>query len=188
MRLAVRLSAVATCAAAAFALAGCTDDEPSAAPEPTASSSPAPSAAETLIETGLEQIAAEDYLAAQGTFTSVLTLEPSNVYALYNLGYIAQAQDDVATAVTQYSQAIAVDPEFAPALYNLALLTEDADLQAAVDLYRRVLEQSPDDAATYMRLGFALQELGEDEAGQEALDKGIELDPSLADVKPPKYK
>jgi tetratricopeptide (TPR) repeat protein len=141
-----------------------------------------------LIETGLGQINAEDYDAATGTFNSVLTLEPGNVYALYNLGYIAQVEEDVATAVAQYNQAISVDPEFAPALYNLALLTESADLQASVDLYRRVIEQEPEYAAAYMRLGFALQELGQEQEGQEFLDQGIELDASMAEVEPPKYK
>ncbi len=141
-----------------------------------------------MIETGLAQIDAGELGAAEGSFNSVLALEPDNVFALYNLGYIAQVREDVATAVTQYNAAISVDAEFAPALYNLAILTENADLVAATDLYRRVLDVNPDDVATLMRLGFALQELGQTDESQELLDRGIELDPTMADVEPPRYK
>lgn len=172
-------------------LFGCSEADSGEAPRSevaSLSASKSPTAVEMLIETGLAQVKAEKLGEAEGTFNSVLSLEPDNVYALYNLGYIAQVREDVATAVTQYNAAISADPEFAPALYNLAILTEGADLAAAADLYRRVLAVKPEDAATYMRLGFALEELGEDQEAEEMLARGIELDPAMADVEPPKYK
>jgi tetratricopeptide (TPR) repeat protein len=174
-------------ALAGLALTGCADDPVGENAAPAADASPSTSAVDTLIATGLAQITSEDLKGAEATFTSVLTLEPSNVYALYNLGYINQSRDDVAAAITRYNEAIGVDPDFAPALYNLALLTETADLQASVDLYRRVIDQEPEYAAAYMRLGFALKELGEKEEAQEMLDRGIALDPAMADVESPDY-
>jgi len=43
-----------------------------------------------------------------------------------------------------------------------------------------VLELQPEYAAAHLNLGFALIESGDAEAGQEELDRAVELDPSLA--------
>ncbi|MDQ6524975.1 tetratricopeptide repeat protein [Nocardioides sp. LHD-245] len=168
----------------AVLLGGCGGGEDGTGrPAPAASSSAG--AADTLIATGLERIAAGDTDGARDTFEAVLVLDPANAYAHYNLGYLAQDDGDLATAIDEYNQALTTDPEMAPALYNLALLTEPADLDIAVDLYRRVLAVKPDDAATHMRLGFALHHLGRKGEAASLLAKGIELDPAMKDVPAP---
>ncbi|WP_232677490.1 tetratricopeptide repeat protein [Nocardioides sp. R-C-SC26] len=182
-----RLAALTLVGALAAGVAGCADDDPAAAPAGGTSSTGAADATTTLISTGLTQIQAQDYAGAQGTFTSVLALDPSNVYAHYNLGYIAQLEGRDDEARQRYEQALASDDAFAPALFNLAILTETDDLEAAVALYRRVIEASPDDAASHVRLGYALIHLGEKTEGQEMLDRGFELNPALANAEPPTY-
>lgn len=167
-------------------------DQEGAASKDAASASPTAVSSEqarvnALIATGLQQIEAQQYADAAATFDQVLALDPRNTYATYNLGYLAQVQGDAATAIQQYAATLAEDKEFAPALYNLAILTESSDLGAAVELYRRDLAVKPDDAPAYMRLGFALQHLGEDKEGERMLAKGIALDPSLAEATPPTY-
>lgn len=164
------------------------DDKPDASGSPSvATSQQADSAVNKLIATGLKQIKDEDYRAAKGTFQAVLDLDPANVYGWYNLGYVAQLQGDEATAIARYTEALTHDKDFSPAIYNLAILTESSDLEAAVALYRHEIAVAPDDAAAYMRLGYALQHLGRDDEGAQMLQKGIELDPSLADAPPPTY-
>lgn len=163
-------------------LGGCGGDQP-----PAPDATPPVSAADRLVATGLEQIEAGDLDTARDTFTAVLDLDPANAWAHYNLGYLAQGDADVATAVDEYHRALAADPELAPALYNLAILTEDADLEASVDLYRRVLEVKPEDAATHLRLGYALRHLGHEAEARELLARGIELDPALKDAPAPTY-
>lgn len=173
-----------------LAAGGCSSDDEPGSPKTSASATEVPEGADavaTLIDEGLQQISAEDYDRARGTFDAVLTLDPENVYAHYNLGYISQQEGDVGSAVASYVKAIELDPEFAPGLYNLAILTEPSDLDAAVDLYRRVIETKPDDAPSYVRLGYALQHLGQKKEGKEMLDRGFEFDPSLADVPKPEY-
>lgn len=171
-------------------LSGCADDKAQPeTPKTSAAASDAPtvSAADALIAAGLEQIAAQDFSTAVGTFESVLTVAPGNVYALYNLGYIAQLQNKADRAMRFYNDALATQADFAPALYNLALLTESTDLDAAIELYRRVVDVAPG-AAAFMRLGFALQHQGKTEEGQEFLDQGIALDPAMANVPSPTYE
>lgn len=170
-------------------LPACSSDEesPPESPLRVASSEEAASAVDRLISTGLEQIAAGEEDEARATFATVLELDPDNPYAAYNLGYLAQAAGDEAEAARQYSDLLATAPDFAPAIYNLAILTEPRDLPAAVALYRRVLRQNPEDAAAHMRLGFALEHLGQQAEGGRHLAAAVRLDPSLADVKAPRY-
>ena len=173
---------------AALLLAGCSsdqgDDEQSSGSSDAATET---TAVDKLMDRGLEQVQQEKYDEAQGTFDSILTLEPDNAFATYNLGFIAQRQGQDPRAIELYAQATQLDPDFAPPLYNLAILTEASDLDAAAAFYRRVLEIEPDDAPTMMRLGFLLQHQGRTEEGQRLLDRGIELDPTLVDVPPPTY-
>jgi tetratricopeptide (TPR) repeat protein len=180
--------------AAAFLLAvgGCSsNDEPPAAAAPSATvqkaqDTPGDDVA-TLIAAGLQQVSDQQYDAARATFDQVLDRDATNVYGTYNLGYIAQLQGDDTTAIQRYTTTLATDKDFAPALYNLAILTESSDLKGAVALYRREIQVKPDDAAAYMRLGFALKHLGDRAEGEQMLQQGIALDPSMADVKSPTY-
>lgn len=178
---------VALALAGTVLLAGCGgggDEDKDSRPAASATTA----TADTLVATGVEQLAAKDVDGARRSFQAAVALEPEHARAHYNLGYLAQTQDrDDATAIEEYQQAIAADPELAPALYNLALLTEPADLEASVDLYRRVLEVAPEDAPTYLRLGYALRHLGHEAEAKKALARGIELDPALKDVPPPSY-
>jgi Tfp pilus assembly protein PilF len=184
--LAVALAAVA---ASSVLLAGCSDDEPARPDDAaTASADAGTDAVGTLLQTGLDQLAAGDTAAARGTFRSVLALDGENTYAHYNLGLIAQRAGQDEQAISSYDAALASDPAFAPALFNRGILTEASDLDEAVALYRRAVEADPEFAAAFMRLGFALVHLGETEEGEKALGEGVRLDPSMSNVEAPSYQ
>lgn len=168
-------------------IGGCSSDDDAPDGAVSTSESTEQTAVDKLMGRGLEQVRKEEYGDAKGTFDSILTIEPDNAFATYNLGFIAQREGQDPQAIELYARATQLDPEFAPPLYNLAILTEASDLEAAADFYRRVLELEPDDAPTHMRLGFLLQHQGETAEGQELLDRGIELDPSMANVPAPTY-
>jgi Flp pilus assembly protein TadD len=175
------------------ACSGGGDDKGDGAGKGSASTSPSTAAdgkgaVSALLATGLQQVQDTQYSQATATFKKVLGVDPKNVYATYNLGYVAQLQGDDVTALQRYTAALATDKTFAPALYNLAILTEPSDLRAAVSLYRRDIAVKPDDAPAYMRLGFALKHLGQDEEAAQLLQRGVQLDPSLAGVAPPTYQ
>ena len=170
----------------ALVLAGCSDD-PADNASPSAGSGSASSSADTLVQTGLQQLQAGETATARTTFQNVLELDPENAYAHYNLGLIAQEAGKDALAVEHYDAALKTAADFGSALYNKGILLETSDLEGAVDLYRQAVEADPELAAAHMRLGFALLHLGETEEAEEALSTGVELDPSMADVDAPAY-
>lgn len=147
---------------------------------------PAPDAGQ-LVNTGLQQVIAGDTASAEKSFEAALDVDPDNVLAHYNLGYLDQQAGDPVGAVGSYLDALEADKDYAPALYNLAILTERTDLDAAVGFYRRVLVLQPDDARTHVRLGYALRHLGERAEGTAQLKAGFALDPSLKTAPAPVY-
>jgi tetratricopeptide (TPR) repeat protein len=114
-------------------------------------------------------------------YEEVLTLQPRNKFAWYNLGLIDQTRDESAEAEERYREAISVDPDFVAALFNLAVLrTAAGDENEAIDLYRQIVEIRPGYAAAHLNLGFALIDVGEEREGRAELDEATRLDPSLA--------
>lgn len=155
--------------------------------EPADGASTSLSAADTLVETALQQLKDSDEAKAQATFENVLELDADNVYAHYNLGLLAQDAGNRALATKHYDAALKTDPKFTSALYNKGILLENGDLEEAVELYRRTIAIDPDLAAAHMRLGFALLHLGKIDEAEKHLSTGVKLDPAMADVKAPSY-
>ncbi|GAB3200540.1 hypothetical protein GCM10027062_20450 [Nocardioides hungaricus] len=179
------LSAVAALLLTLTTVAGCSGDDSKKDAAAVASSQAA--AADALVQQGLDQLGSGDTAGAKATFAKVLDVDPDNKYAHFNLGVIAQQAGDAKTAMRRYDKAIASDDAFAPALFNKGILTEPADLEQAVELYRRAVAADPKMAAAYMRLGFALVDLGQQDEGAQFLGKGVALDPAMADVEAPSY-
>lgn len=167
--------------------AGCSDD-PSPEPAADAAASADALAAATLLQSGLDQLAAGRAKAARTTFENALTLDPDNVHALYNLGLIAQNADRPRAAVDYYDHALRVRADFVPAIFNKAIALETTDLEQSVDLYRRVVALDDRMAAAHMRLGFALLHLGDTAEGEDHLERGIALDPAMRMVDVPRYE
>ncbi len=168
-------------------VSGCSGETTDEGPSQTAASSGSPAAADTLVQTALQHLDEGSAAKARATFKNALELDPDNVYAHYNLGLLAQDVGRDALAIKEYDAALEADPEFTSALYNKGIVLESGDLEAAVDVYQRVLAIDPDLAAAHMRLGFVLLHLGETDKAEEHLSTGVELDPAMAKVQAPSY-
>jgi tetratricopeptide (TPR) repeat protein len=132
-----------------------------------------------LLQAGLAAHQAGRTAEAATDYKKVLTYDPKNQWAHYNLGLIEQMNGQNAAAETDYRAALAADPNFVGALYNLAILRSAAAPQDAVDLYRRAIGVTPNMAIAHLNLGFLLQTLGQAAAGKAELDKAVALDPTL---------
>jgi tetratricopeptide (TPR) repeat protein len=113
-------------------------------------------------------------------YQEVLTLDPENKFAFYNLGVIEQTRGRPDGAAEYYTDALDVDASFEPALFNLAIIrAQQANTDEAISLYRRVLEVDPSDAGAHLNLGFLLLQAGQRQEGKAELQQAVQLDPSL---------
>ena len=129
----------------------------------------------------LQAHAAGNLTEATTLYNEVLASDPTNKYALYNLGLIAQTRNDFTTADADYQKALKTDPNFVPALFNIAIIrTKQKRVQDALSLYAKVLQLDPKDAAAHLNYGFLLQQTGHSTEGQAELQKAVQLDSTLA--------
>ena len=157
-------------------------------PESSGSSRETPSPVETSIAQLRQAVAVRppaplaflelgDLLARLGRFNEAiavfedgLALEPRAIILRVGLGYALLNRTDRAAARRQFLQVRAAAPERYDGMVGLAnVLALDGEYAEAVELYRRALALQPDNALTRTSLGKCLLELGDREAGEEAL-------------------
>ncbi|HZF00754.1 MAG TPA: tetratricopeptide repeat protein [Methylomirabilota bacterium] len=100
---------------------------------------------EGWLKLGMAQLKAEDLLAAEKSFSTVLSLNPNNAEALNGLGLARVARNRPQEAAKFFAEAIKEHPDFAPARLNLAIVNEQYlhDEKAALENYRAYLAMTP---------------------------------------------
>ncbi|MGL4175225.1 MAG: tetratricopeptide repeat protein [Dermatophilaceae bacterium] len=184
-RAAVRRAAGVSVAAGLVVMgaSACTsDDEPSSPTSTSASASADPAGTQVarLLQDGIGFAQNNQLDQASTTFTNVLTLDPDNKFALYNLGLLAQTRKDTRGALTFYDRALAADPNYRPALYNKAIVLEATDIDQSIALYERITAADPKASTAWFRLSISYGAQGDDAKAKQARDKALALDPSLA--------
>jgi Tfp pilus assembly protein PilF len=134
-----------------------------------------------LLSAGLAAHQAGRTAEAASDYRKVLTLDPQNKWAHYNLGLIEQNNGQASAAEADYRAVLAADPNFIGALYNLAILRTASAPDEAADLYRRALAIAPNMGSAHLNLGFLLIAQGQAAQGKAELDKAVAIDPKLAD-------
>jgi tetratricopeptide (TPR) repeat protein len=145
----------------------------------TAGTSSTGAQASALLRAGLKAQAHGDVAQAQSEYRAVLKIDPSNVYAFYDLGVIAQTGRSTDQAANDYQRALAADADYTPALYNLATMEAPTAPKQAAALYEKVVRLDPKDAEAHLNLGLVLKGLGKGTQGDTQIAQAIRLDPSL---------
>jgi tetratricopeptide (TPR) repeat protein len=141
-----------------------------------------PSSAQSVAQDLTAGIAAQNagnYASATQYYQKVLTSDPKNATALYDLGDVDQLQNQIPNAKARYLAALAIDPNFISALYNLATLEATTSPNDARVLYQQIIKLSPGYANAHFNLGYVLLSLGQKKAGLAEINQGVKLDPSL---------
>jgi tetratricopeptide (TPR) repeat protein len=139
----------------------------------------------SLLQSGLKQADQKNWSAAMTTFKHVLAINPSNVYADYDLGWIAQSTAHSNEAISYYKKAIAANAAYTPAMYNEAILLESAQPQQAVALYQKIVSVDPKASSAYLRMALVQAEQGDMTAAKANDAKAVSLDPALSKYKLP---
>ncbi|MER7045425.1 tetratricopeptide repeat protein [Streptomyces jumonjinensis] len=143
---------------------------------------------DALLESGLLQARYQDIPNAKATFKRVLTLDPKNKLAWYNLGVLAQNEGHRADAHKAYDAALKTDPSYTSALFNKALLLKTDDPDGALKLLRRAVAADPKAATAYFHIGETLARKGRDEQARDAYRQAVELNSSLRSQVPESYR
>jgi Tfp pilus assembly protein PilF len=123
---------------------------------------------------------------ASKDYHDVLTHDPQNKYAYYNLGVVAQTQNQPGPAENDYRLALAIDPNFSSALFNLAIIRANAgSTQEAIELYRRAIAADPNNGRAHLNLGILLRATGQPIEGDSEIQTALQLDRTL--VAPPGF-
>jgi tetratricopeptide (TPR) repeat protein len=125
---------------------------------------------------------------ARALYEEAVAADPDNARALLEYGYLLEwhGRNSIRAALSHYERAIELDPEWTSPRFqliyaNAALLqTEDS-----IDLYRRRLEDAPDDPHGYRYLGHAYRAAHAYEQAGEVVEAGLKLfpgDPVLVEL------
>ena len=178
-----RAGAVAAVVALSLALGACSSSSKPGTSGTTTPGTTTPGGAKAtgaLLQKALQEQVAGNLTGAESDFKQVISQDPNNKYAYYDLGLIYQTQNKNSPAETQYNDALAIDAKFGPALYNLAILrTLDKDIPGAVSLYQRAIAANAKDANAHFNLGLLLRGQGKTAEGTQEVQTAVNLDPTL---------
>jgi len=95
-------------------------------------------------------------------YYQALAADPSNKFALYNLGLIEQTRSHAVSAEAWYRLALENDKNMPEPLYNLALIREAVpDFNDEIGLLKRLIAIQPNNAPAHWHLGVAYRGLGQ---------------------------
>ena len=130
-----------------------------------------------------EMKAAGNLPLAVANYRRVLTLDPHNVAALYNLGNTLKQMGSTDEAVALYEKVIELQPLLLAAHFNLAnTLREMHKPLDAVVCYRQVLSLNPDFVAAHSNLGLALDMANEFVEAIQSHEQAVRLAPEDAHI------
>lgn len=159
---------------------------PVAAPAPVAksakkNSADLPPGAANVALAAQRAYSAQRFDEAEKKYLEVLTLDPSNVYTLANLGAAQMELNKLPEAETHLKRALSLDADDAFSLALLGLLKFRQQRSAdAFDALSRAAKLDPDNAQTQNYLGLVLSQKGQREPAEAAFRKAIQLAPGYA--------
>jgi tetratricopeptide (TPR) repeat protein len=139
----------------------------------------------SLLQSGLTQAGKKKWSAATTIFKKVLAITPSNVYANYDLGWIAQSTGNSTEAISYYNKALAANATYTPAMYNEAILLESSHPQQAIAVYQKIVKIDPKASSAYLRMALVQAEQGNMTEAKANDAKAVSIDPALSKYKLP---
>lgn len=105
-----------------------------------------PKSAEALYSLGMYLQAGGQYDTALDTYRRLIDVDPDNFLGYYNSGYLYLTEyGKYETALAYFDTVLTLDPTYMDARYNQGVCHEEMnETKQAIDIYRNILEVSPD--------------------------------------------
>lgn len=105
-----------------------------------------------------------------------IQLDPYNVDARRNYGYVLESYGDYDGEIQQYQQALQLEPNLLDLWYGLARAYRGAkQMDQAIATFNQIAIRTRNDPAIYVELGKTYFEMREDDAAQENLQQAVSL-------------
>lgn len=123
------------------------------------------------------------YKDSEALLRRAIALAPAFVPARANLATVLHRQNRTAEALAELDRLNRTDPgNAAHDTLRAAVLGRIGDYDEAIGLYRKILEQRPDQPRLWMSYGHALKTIGLQEEAIAAYRRGLAADPSLGEI------
>ena len=115
---------------------------------------------------------------AVADYSRAVALDSSNATAREGLGRLYEARGEVAKAIEEYSIAYRSQPSRDAAIRLAELHRKAGQLQAAIQLYRRLLLERPDDLASRMEMACLMAENGQADDAEKEISRVVAAKPT----------
>ncbi len=123
------------------------------------------------------------YADAEVLLRHCVALAPGFMPAWHNLALVLHRQDKAAEALSAVDHCLSVEPgHVSHRNLKAAILGTIGEYESALELYRGVLHEYPDQAKIWMSFGHALKTAGHETEGIDAYRRSIELMPDLGEA------
>lgn len=129
-----------------------------------------PKQADALHLLGIIALQNGDIDKAIQLISKAINVNPANPEYYSNLGFALHEQGKLSEAISHYRKAISIKSDYANARYNLHALLLNADMHAATENMKKVVELQPLDTDARFTLGVLLDYSGNDEAAKPQFD------------------
>ena len=113
-------------------------------------------------------------------YSRAIELDSANATAHEGRGRLFEARGDVAKAIEEYSVAYRSQPSREAAIKLAELHRQAGQLQAAIQLYRRLLLERPDDLASRMEMACLMADNGQAEDAEKEIARVVAAKPTDA--------
>lgn len=130
---------------------------------------------------GLTRIKQNDLVDAARHLARAVRIDPHDLDAQGNLGWVSFQLGDLAAAERHFQGAAQLDPNHVDARYHLGLiLLRRGDRAGAAAHFRAVLKLKPADELAHVNLGIILKDQGDEPGALTHLQEALRLVPDLA--------
>jgi len=159
-------------------------ENPAPGPKVATESSPlVPPALQPLVKEAKDKFNRGDYLGAERVYEKVVSQDPTNVYALSNLGVSRFRAGHLKLAEETFKKVIALAPDDAFANATLGIVYfQQAKYDEATTALAKSISVNPKSATAHNFLGITAAKRGWPEAALKELETAVALEPNYAEA------
>ena len=130
-----------------------------------------------ILKLGVQKHKEKKFNEAINHYKNVIKINPSIVFAHYNLGLIYEKLGKVEQAKMNYKMAIKVNPSFVYSYNNLGIISQiQGQKEKAIKYFKKIIEIDPKNLNGYNNIGLVYASLGRYEKALENYFKSLKID------------